>query len=220
MLFEKGGIKMSKKIDRMIENDFNKSYQPNVCVDQIMSNIHTEDIKVVFKPKLVWLKHLAKAFVIIIVIGLVFVGCLGVKQYTTERKEFATSIQGVKVIDREYMGLSDADLAKLLRAYDDFHDIPILVVYHFDDIRIFIYFAQKRNSDNTMDIDYFCLIEYAENNTDQTSILIDGKEVLITQERTLQMIASKHLESPDSSSQLEFEVKYRGESRKEVARKN
>ncbi len=209
---------MSKKIDRMLENDFNKSYRPNVFPDQIMASLHTEDIKVMFKPKFVWFKHLAKAFSIIIIMALVFVGCLSVKKYSTEKINLAQSICNVQVVDKSFVGLNEVELDTLHRTYSGFNDIPLLVIYHFDDIRIYIYWA-KQEQQNNPKVYYFCLVEYAKNNTDETSVLVDGEVVLRATQRTFMLISSKNLESSDSNDQFEFEVNYRGESRKLIAKK-
>lgn len=207
---------MSKKIDKMIENDFNKSYRTNVLIDYSIFEFYNEDIKESFKPKFIWQKCLTKVFLIIIVTILVFVGCLSVKQYTAGKMNLAQSIHSSKVIDEKYIGLGDVDLVKLHRIYDNFCEIPILVIYHFDDIRIYVFWSKDEIS-NEQYIHYFCFVEYAENNNDITTISVDGKEELNTNQTIFKMIASRQLELPNSNNQLEFVVNYRGESRKTVA---
>lgn len=210
---------MSKKIDKMIENDFNKSYQTKVLIDYGICKHYVEDTAEEFKPKLAWLKHMAKAFVILIVMILVFVGCLGVKQYNAKKIELSQPIYSAKVIDKNFGGLNEVELSKFQRVYSNYSEIPILVIYYFDGIRIYIYWGRKNILDD-MYIDYFCLVEYAKNNSDETSILIDGKEVLHANTRTFMPISSNNLELFDTTNQLEFEVNYRGESRKVVAKNN
>lgn len=207
---------MSKKVDRILEEDINKNYRTSVTFEDIKSSVGENEFVYnqknnLFKKKLKPLLITSLIFIIAVFNILVLkesylfyninVGLLNKTEHIViQNKDFNR-----KLIDESMK-------KELLVLCDEINLKPALVIYSFEDVYISIYCGKK--SDTPKDkLCYLVLIEYISDYKDVITITVEDKEVIRTNEKMIDII---HVEEEDenvSNNYVEFIVTYRNISK-------
>ena len=202
---------MSKKVDRILEEDINKNYRTSVTFEDIKSSVGENEFVYnqknnLFKKKLKPLLITSLIFIIAVFNILVLkesylfyninVGLLNKTEHIViQNKDFNR-----KLIDESMK-------KELLVLCDEINLKPALVIYSFEDVYISIYCGKK--SDTPKDkLCYLVLIEYISDYKDVITITVEDKEVIRTNEEMIDII---HVEEEDenvSNNYVEFIVTY------------
>ncbi len=202
---------MSKKVDRILEEDINKNYRTSVTFEDIKSSVGENEFVYnqknnLFKKKLKPLLITSLIFIIAVFNILVLkesylfyninVGLLNKTEHIViQNKDFNR-----KLIDESMK-------KELLVLCDEINLKPALVIYSFEDVYISIYCGKK--SDTPKDkLCYLVLIEYISDYKDVITITVEDKEVIRTNEKMIDII---HVEEEDenvSNNYVEFIVTY------------
>lgn len=202
---------MSKKVDRILEEDINKNYRTSVTFEDIKSSVGENEFVYnqknnLFKKKLKPLLITSLIFIIAVFNILVLkesylfyninVGLLNKTEHVViQNKDFNR-----KLIDESMK-------KELLVLCDEINLKPALVIYSFEDVYISIYCGKK--SDTPKDkLCYLVLIEYISDYKDVITITVEDKEVIRTNEKMIDII---HVEEEDenvSNNYVEFIVTY------------
>lgn len=202
---------MSKKVDRILEEDINKNYRTSVTFEDIKSSVGENEFVYnqknnLFKKKLKPLLITSLIFIIAVFNILVLkesylfyninVGLLNKTEHIViQNKDFNR-----KLIDESMK-------KELLVLCDEINLKPALVIYSFEDVYISIYCGKK--SDTPKDkLCYLVLIKYISDYKDVITITVEDKEVIRTNEKMIDII---HVEEEDenvSNNYVEFIVTY------------
>lgn len=210
---------MSKKVDRILEEDINKNYRTSVTFEDIKSSVGENEF--VYNQKNNLFKKKLKPLLITSLIFIIAVfNILVLKEsYLFYNINVGLLNKTEHVIDNPYFdsnfytnSFAEASKKDLLILCDEINLKPALVIYSFEDVYISIYCGKK--SDTPKDkLCYLVLIEYIGDYKDVITITVEDKEVIRTNEKMIDII---HVEEEDenvSNNYVEFIVTYRNISK-------
>lgn len=202
---------MSKKVDRILEEDINKNYRTSVTFEDIKSSVGENEF--VYNQKNNLFKKKLKPLLITSLIFIIAVfNILVIKEsylFYNINVGLLNKTEHIVIQNKDFnRKLIDESMKKeLLVLCDEINLKPALVIYSFEDVYISIYCGKK--SDTPKDkLCYLVLIEYIGDYKDVITITVEDKEVIRTNEKMIDII---HVEEEDenvSNNYVEFIVTY------------
>lgn len=202
---------MSKKVDRILEEDINKNYRTSVTFEDIKSSVGENEF--VYNQKNNLFKKKLKPLLITSLIFIIAVfNILVLKEsylFYNINVGLLNKMEHIVIQNKDFnRKLIDESMKKeLLVLCDEINLKPALVIYSFEDVYISIYCGKK--SDTPKDkLCYLVLIEYISDYKDVITITVEDKEVIRTNEKMIDII---HVEEEDenvSNNYVEFIVTY------------
>lgn len=211
---------MSKKVDRILEEDINRTYKTSITFEDIEANIG--EINFFPNPKSrLFCKTLKKLLVTSLIFFITLFNVLFIKEngsvYNINMGLYY-KIEGVANnpyvnTDRFIHSLIDSENNELSLFCDKINLKPTLIISNFENIRISIYCGIKYDSSKS-GYCYLAFIEYGGEIRDTVTITVHDTVVIQTDKEVVDMMYEEECDEHISDHYVEFIVMYRNVSKK------
>lgn len=209
---------MSKKVDRILEEDINRTYKTSITFEDIEANIGETNFFPNPKSRL-FCKTLKKLLVTSLIFFITLFNVLFIKEsgsvYNINMGLYykIESVANNSYADHFIYSLIDSENSELPLFCDRINLRPTLIISNFENIRISIYCGIKYDSSKS-GYCYLAFIEYGGEIRDTVTITVHDTMVIQTDKEVVDMMYEEECDEHVSDHYVEFSVMYRNVSKK------